>query len=79
MCDNEISEEECFFALSNNMKLNKTFGRDGILIELYKRFWPYIKKTLMDSYKYGFKFKELAYSHREAIITLMFKRTIDHY
>ena len=66
MC-NEISEEECFFALSHSMKSNKTHGHDGIPIEFYKRFWPHIKRTLMDSYKYGFKFKELTFSHREAV------------
>ena len=52
MCDNGISEEECFSALSHNMKTNKASCHDGIPAEFYKKNRTEIKKTLMDSYKW---------------------------
>ena len=74
LCDEDLSEVECFHALSHNMKSNKAPGHDGIPVEFYKQFWTYIKEPLMASFTYGFKVNELSYSHREAIISLMFKK-----
>ena len=74
LCENDISEEECYNVLQQHMKTNKSPGFDGIPVEFYKLFWNQIKGPLLESFKYALIKNELSFSHRECVITLMFKK-----
>ena len=56
------------------MKLNKSPGPDGLTVEFYRTFWPEVKHLIMSSYKFSFDNGQLGYSHRESIISLIFKK-----
>ena len=71
LCENEISEEESKNVIMNIIKSNKTPGYDGISLEFYHTFWDIIKNPILESFRNAFKKDELAFSHRESVITLV--------
>ena len=73
-CEQIITEEEYLNVIQNNMKNNKSPGYDGIPVEFYQKFWNIIKSPLLDSFQYGINNEELAFSQREVVISLMFKK-----
>ena len=58
------------------MKLNKSPGQDGLKIEFYKKFWPYLKMLLIDSLNEGYDEKLLSITQRTGILSLMYKKMI---
>ena len=56
------------------MKPNKAPGHDGLPSEFYKTFWDSIKDILVSSYNKSFIKGEMAYSQRESILSLIFKK-----
>ena len=52
----------------SKIKTNKSPGHDGLT------FLQNAKSMLLNSFNYGFENKELAFTHREYIISLMFKK-----
>lgn len=72
-CEGLVQEKECIQALKK-MKLNKSPGSDGLTVEFYKTFWPYLKHLLIDCLAEGFTEGKLAESQRIGILSLMFKK-----
>ena len=64
LCEDNISEEECYNVINKYIKINKTPGHDGLPIEFYRIFWDQIKKPLLESFKYAFLNNDLSFSHR---------------
>ena len=55
------------------MKNGSSPGYDGIPVEFYKIFWNEIKITLLACFEYSYDLKELSYSQRKGIISLLHK------
>jgi exonuclease III len=73
LCEGEITAFECKQAI-DNMQSNKSPGYDGLPVEFYKCFWNIVKDMLIESFKEAFVNGKLADSHKQAIITLIFKK-----
>ena len=72
-CDQFPSIEECGVAV-NNLKCNKSPGLDGLTSEFYKTFWGDIKILFYSALKQIFENKEMSFSQRLAIMTLIHKK-----
>ena len=72
-CDQFPSIEECGVAV-NNLKCNKSPGLDGLTSEFYKTFWDDIKILFYSALKQIFENKEMSFSQRLAIMTLIHKK-----
>ena len=73
LCEGNVSETECKDALLS-MQLNKSPGLDGLSVEFYKTFWQDVKQLLIDSFNEAFQNGELATSHKQSVLTLIFKK-----
>lgn len=72
-CDGKITSEECF-RLLDTFQTNKTPGNDGIPIEFYKKFWPFINDCFIRCANECFEKGEMSHSQKHAIITLIEKK-----
>ena len=73
MCDAIPTMDECKAAV-NYMKNDKSSGSDGIPSEFYKCFWNSIDKLFYDVLLTVYGNKELSFSQRLSIITLLLKK-----
>jgi len=73
LCDGYVTVSECTNVLYK-IKPNKSPGSDGLSIELYQKFWPLIKKHLVESFNEGFDNNNLSDSQNIAILSLMHKK-----
>ena len=72
-CDRFPSIEECTAAVSN-LKSNKSPGLDGLTSEFYKAFWSDMKCLFYNALKEIYDNKEMGFSQRLAIMTLIHKK-----
>ena len=75
-CEGKITSEECF-CLLDTFQTNKSPGNDGIPIEFYKKFWPFINDCFIRCANECFEKGELSHSQKHAIITLIEKKGKD--
>ena len=75
-CEGDLTIAECELAL-NRMQLGKSPGCDGLTVDFYKRFWPVIGTTLVETLNYAAQKGELSQSQKRAVITLLQKRGKD--
>ena len=73
LCEGDLNETE-IHSVINKMSKNKTPGPDGLPTEFYQTFFNSVKHLLLNSYNLSFENGELAYSHRQSITSLMFKK-----
>ena len=73
ICEGNITEEQCWEVIKK-MQKNKSPGHDGLSVEFYQNFWQHVKKPLLNSFSEAYDNGELAYTHRESIISLMLKK-----
>ncbi len=73
MCDATPTMEECKNAVFC-MKKGKSPGSDGLPSEFYTCFWSAINKLFYDVLLCIFEKKEMSFSQRLSIITLVFKK-----
>jgi hypothetical protein len=52
------------------MKLNKSPGLDGLLVEFYRTFWDKLKYFLTKTYNKGYNENLLTYSQRPSVLAL---------
>ena len=76
LCEAQITIDEYTKALKG-LSNNKTPGSDGIPVEFYKIFWDEIKTEVIESFESGKINKELSFSQREGIISLIPKQGKD--
>ena len=76
ICEGMISVNECFNCLQL-MPSNKTRGNDGITREFYMAFFDLIKDLLMFFINYSWEVGELSTSQKQAVITLIEKKSKD--
>ena len=71
-CEGMITLDEAYKALSllNN---GSSPGPDGLTAEFYKRFWPIVGKTVVDSFNESFKDGHLSFTQSSALLTLLHK------
>ena len=70
--DSEITEKE-FLAALKLMKNDSAPGPDGITTSFIKMFWIKIGTMIVNSFNAAFLTKQLSYSQRQAVITLIHK------
>jgi len=75
-CEGKISLQECENILSS-FQTSKTPGNEGLPIEFYKAFRPFIGKLMTDSFNEAFDKKEMSSSQKQAIVTLTEKKGKD--
>ena len=73
LCEGKLGEEECEKALLT-MSLNKSPGLDGLTVEFYRTFWNDIKQLVVDSFNEASANGDLAESHKQSVMTLIFKK-----
>ena len=73
LCDSFPTIDECKEAVLN-MKSNKSPGLDGIPAEFYKCFWSSLDRYFYDALKEIFINKEMSFSQRLSVITLIHKK-----
>ena len=76
LCEGELTLAECFNTLSS-FQCNKTRGNDGLTIEFYKRFWTLLGSLLVNCLNYAYKYGELSFSQKQALIVLIEKKDKD--
>ena len=72
-CDTFPSLAECEEAVKN-MKSNKSPALDGLTSEFYKTFWGDLKYLFYNSLKKIYENKEMSFSQRLAVMTLIHKK-----
>ena len=72
-CDKFPSLEECTDAVMN-LKSKKSPGLDGLTNEFYKTYWNDLKILFYDMLKQIFDNKEMSFSQRLAVMSLIFKK-----
>ncbi len=72
-CDEHISEKELKNVV-NKLKNGKSPGCDGLTPEFYKKYWEIIKNLFINMVNETYKFGELPYTLRKAILALLFKK-----
>ena len=73
ICEGSILEEECNTIISK-MSKNKSPGIDGLPNEFYLLFWNDIKTMVIDSFNEAFEQGELSETHKQIILSLIFKK-----
>jgi hypothetical protein len=73
VCEGHVTVEECTHVISN-MGVNKSPGYDGLTSEFYQCFWKNIKSMVVNSFNEAFEAGDLAETHKQSIITLLFKK-----
>ena len=72
-CEGELTIDECENVVKQ-LKNNKAPGSDGLTAEFYKAFWYDVKDLLITSINEGFVKKELSFTQKRGIITLLYKK-----
>ncbi len=72
-CEGDITYNEGENTVKD-MKGNKSPGLDGICVEFYKLFWPYLGKLLVDVFNQCYQDGKLPQSQRIAVMSLIFKK-----
>ena len=75
-CDLPLDISELSISL-DSMPLNKSPGNDGLTVEFYKKFWPFLKDHLFSSFLYSKDHGFLSTSQRQAVIKLLEKKDKD--
>ncbi len=73
ICEGYITENECT-TIVKQMTKNKSPGFDGLTNEFYQCFWNDIKDLLIDSFNEAYDCGELSETHKQIIISLIFKK-----
>ena len=73
ICEGIITAEECLLIIKS-MSNNKSPGLDGLPAEFYTHFWDVCKKLVVDSFNEAFLVGELSETHKQIIISLIFKK-----
>ena len=76
LCEGSLSNAECFNALKY-FPNGKSPGNDGLISEVYKKFWPLLGQLLTDSLNYSLMCGELSISQKQAVIRLVEKKHRD--
>ena len=74
VCEEKLTVKE-FFDTLLTMSNGKSPGNDGLTKEFYVCFWEDLGSLLVDTLNYAFQYGELSTSQRQAVITLIEKRT----
>ena len=76
-CEGKFTKNKCWIVLSL-MENNKSLGNDGLSEEFYICFFFYeIHNYLLESLNYSFIHGQLSHSQRQAMITLIEKKSKD--
>jgi len=70
----DLLDEQKLWETINSFACNKSPGSDGLPIEFYKAFWPYIKDLLMANYNDIWNTGELKITQKQGVITLIPKK-----
>ncbi len=73
ICEGPITIEECKIA-TDEMKLNKSPGLDGLPVEFYTAFWDKIGNIVTSSLNEGFEKGELSQHPKQSTFSLLFKK-----
>ena len=71
--EGELTVDECTNSVYK-MKLNKSPGLDGLTVEFYRNFWPYIKCIAVKVFNSCYKYQELTDSQKIGVISLIYKK-----
>ena len=74
ICKGKLTVEECYKRLQQ-FESNESPGNDGLTVEFYRAFWGLLGQPLVDSLNYSYDHGEFSNSQKEAIITLIERRT----
>lgn len=74
ICERKLSTSECYRSLQL-FENNKSPGNDGLTVEFYKAFWNIVGIIMEESLNCSYDHGELSNSQREAIITLIEKKS----
>ena len=74
LCEGKLSLQECWDVLSS-MKNGKSPGNDGLTKEFYTAFFGELGSLLLKTFNYSFVKGELNSSQKQAVITLIQKKT----
>ena len=69
----ELTVDECTEAIFN-MKLNKSPGIDGLSVEFYRTFWPYLKHFIVQVFNQCYNKGELTSIQKIGVISLLYKK-----
>ena len=74
LCEGKLSLQECW-DVSSSMKNGKSPGNDGLTKEFYTAFFGELGSLLLKTFNYSFVKGELNSSQKQAVITLIQKKT----
>ena len=74
LCEGKLTLQECWDALSS-MKNGTSPGNDGLTKELHTAFFGELGSLLLKTFNYSFVKGELSSSQKQAVITLIRKKT----
>lgn len=77
-CEGKITPEECAAEIEN-FQNNKSPGNDGIPVEFYKKFWSLLSESFTKCVNECFETGEMSSSQKQAVITLIEKKTGDQF
>ena len=72
-CDGYVTIEELTLAV-NNLKPNKSPGKDGITTNFYKKFWQSLGPILVNIFNTSYDRQKLPFSQRQSILNLIYKK-----
>ena len=71
-CEKKITEHEIHEAIKS-MNIGSAPGLDGLPVELYKKYWKWLKRPLIEYYDYCFNIGTLSESTQVGLISLIHK------
>ena len=60
------------------MKLNKGPGIDGLTVEFYRTFWPFLKHFAVKVFNNCYVKEELSNTQKIGLISLIYKKKMTH-
>ena len=80
--EGELTIEECSKSVFQ-MKLNKAPGIDGLTVEFYRTFWPFLKHFAVKVFNNCYVKEELSNTQKIGLISLIYKKndplSLDNY
>ena len=73
LCEGLVTNNECLDVIKQ-MSSNKSPGYDGLPSDFYKHMWSIVGPIILKSYEEAFINGELSTSHRQSILSLIFKK-----